>query len=274
MTAIIEKRKIEMVVSPARAGIAYYSVRSRSARMRFITGCRSDRGLVRDVNEDAFLVDDRCLAVADGLGGHKAGEVASRMAIELLGALGSSMPSTDEEWRGLIRTVNQAVLAAGRFDRRFRGMGTTLTLAALVADDLVVTHVGDSRAYLLHDGQIQQLTEDHSLVQTLVSTGTITEEEAMQHISRNVITSAIGVDEVPRIDVIRTKVQPGDLVIVCTDGLSSLVTGDEIRSIAAETMAGSDIQTGPQAVADALTAKALERGGFDNVTVLVGLVTA
>lgn len=242
--------------------------------MKFVIGHRSDRGLVRDVNEDAFLVGDHCLAVADGMGGHQAGEVASKMAIELLSAH-KSMPSTDEEWRELVHTVNKAVLAAGRFDRRRRGMGTTLTLTALVGSELVVAHVGDSRAYLLRDGQVRQLTEDHSLVQTLVSTGTITEEEAMRHSSRNVITSAIGIDEIPRIDVIRSTVRPLDLVMVCTDGLSCLVAEDEINSLVAETMTHlDDPLESPQAIADALTSKALERGGSDNITVLVGLVTS
>lgn len=243
--------------------------------MRFVTGHRSDRGLVRDVNEDAFLVDDHFLAVADGMGGHQAGEVASKMAIDLLESLTTrqSMPTTDEEWRELIQAVNKAVLDAGRFDRRRRGMGTTLTLTALIDNRLVVVHVGDSRAYLLRDGQVQQLTEDHSLVQSLVSTGTITEEEAMRHSSRNVITSAIGIDKIPRIDVMRYAVQPLDVVIVCTDGLSGLVTDEEIQALATETIAGlNDPLASPQAVADALVSKALERGGSDNITVLVGLV--
>lgn len=241
--------------------------------MRFVTGHRSDRGLVRDVNEDAFLVSERCLAVADGMGGHLAGEVASQMAVDQLSAL-DKLPSSDDEWRALMLEINCAVFAASRFDRRRRGMGTTLTLAALVGDELVVAHVGDSRAYLLREGQIKQLTEDHSLVQTLVSAGTITEEEAMRHSSRNVITSAIGVDEDPRIDVIRTSIRPSDVVVVCTDGLSSLVTEGEMQSLLTVLEFASDAVDRPQAIADSLTAKALERGGYDNVTVIVALVTS
>lgn len=275
MTAIIEKRKIEMVSFGSTLELPTTYAGLRYTMMRFVTGHRSDRGLVRDVNEDAFLVDDHFLAVADGMGGHQAGEVASKMAIDLLESLTTrqSMPTTDEEWRELIQTVNKAVLDAGRFDRRRRGMGTTLTLTALIDNRLVVVHVGDSRAYLLRDGQVQQLTEDHSLVQSLVSTGTITEEEAMRHSSRNVITSAIGIDKIPRIDVMRYAVQPLDVVIVCTDGLSGLVTDEEIQALATETIAGlNDPLASPQAVADALVSKALERGGSDNITVLVGLV--
>jgi serine/threonine protein phosphatase PrpC len=241
--------------------------------MRFVTGYRSDRGLVRDVNEDAFFVDERCLAVADGMGGHQAGEVASKMAIDQLSAL-DKLPSSDDEWRALMLDINRVVLVASRFDRRRRGMGTTLTLAALVGNELVVAHAGDSRAYLVREGQIKQLTEDHSLVQTLVSAGTITEEEAMRHSSRNVITSAIGVDKDPRIDVIRTSIRPSDVVVVCTDGLSSLVTEGEMQSTLAALAVEVDAADRPQAIADSLTAKALERGGHDNVTVIVGLVTS
>lgn len=239
--------------------------------MRFVIGHQSDRGLVRETNEDAFFVSDRCLAVADGMGGHRAGEVASKMAMDVLDAL-ESMPSTDSGWRDLVVQINRAVLDAARLDRRYRGMGTTLTLAALVDVELAVVHVGDSRAYVACGGRIKQLTEDHSLVQTLVSAGTITEEEAMRHHSRNVITSAIGVEGDLRIDVVRTKVRPSDVVVVCTDGLSSLVTGKEILAMITEATRSAAPDDCPQVVADMLVSKALERGGYDNVTAIVGRV--
>jgi protein phosphatase len=172
----------------------------------------------------------------------------------------------------LVVQINRAVLDAARLDRRYRGMGTTLTLAALVDMELVVVHVGDSRAYVASGGQIRQLTEDHSLVQTLVSAGTITEEEAMRHHSRNVITSAIGVEGDFRIDVVRTEVRPADVVVVCTDGLSSLVTGKEILALITEATRSSARDDSPQVVADMLVSLALERGGYDNVTAIVGRV--
>src|SRR2546421_894961 len=195
-------------------------------------GGATDVGLVRAHNEDRFLADERLFAVADGVGGHKAGEVASQTAVETL-QREFTEPTTD----GLVDAVkkaNRTVWNLAESNRDQRGMGTTLTAIALVDDGgedrLAVVNVGDSRAYLLQQGELEQLTEDHSLVEQLVREGQLTPEEAQVHPQRSIITRALGLDPDVEVDSWELTPYKGDRILLCSDGLTNEVSDDEIAS--------------------------------------------
>jgi protein phosphatase len=231
--------------------------------MRVRVGARSDIGRARERNEDAYLLTDHLFAVADGMGGHRGGDVASALALEILesgdASAGGAAPAPLVE---TIKEANRRLLDRAESDRDLRGMGTTLT--AVVTDDAKahVAHVGDSRAYLLRDGSLQQLTEDHTLVQRMVREGRITSEEAGTHPQRSILTRALGVDAEFSVDELTLDVRPGDRLLLCTDGLTSMVERDRIREI----LEGED---DPQAACDRLIDAANRAGGDDNVTVIV-----
>ncbi len=220
---------------------------------------------VRDGNEDAYLVDDAMglVAVADGMGGHRAGEVASATALEALrAAINAGQPLRES-----IEDANQAVFTKSLTDTSLRGMGTTLTAATLVAGGtLLVGHVGDSRAYLLHDGELRQVTMDHSLVEELVREGRLTADEAAVHPQRSIITRALGVDAAVDVDVYPVELAPGDRFLLCSDGLSGMVQFD---AIAATLRREED----PARAATQLIDAANLAGGEDNITVVVVAVT-
>jgi serine/threonine protein phosphatase PrpC len=224
--------------------------------MRVRVGARSDIGRARERNEDSYLVREPLFAVADGMGGARGGDVASSLALEILE--GDGVTSLVET----IKQANQRVLERAESDRDLRGMGTTLT--AVITEDAKahVAHVGDSRAYLLRDGNLQQLTEDHTLVQRMVREGRITEEEARRHPQRSVITRALGVEGDLSVDELTLDVHPGDRLLLCTDGLTSMVEGSRIRQILGE-------EDDPQAACDRLIDAANRAGGDDNVTVII-----
>jgi protein phosphatase len=220
---------------------------------------------VRAVNEDLALESLTLFAVADGMGGHAGGEVAARTAIDALRAEFARKPSID----GLIDAVheaNRAVWDRGHAEPELRGMGTTLTAAALVAteegDRLVLANVGDSRAYRFHDTGLDQLTTDHSVAEELVARGELSEAEAAVHPHRHILTRALGVG--PDIDVDVWKVVPeeGDRYLLCSDGLTNEVGTDKITRVL------SDARD-PQGAAETLVGLANEAGGSDNVTVVV-----
>lgn len=228
-------------------------------------GAATDVGRVRDGNEDAYLVDDDMglAAVADGMGGHRAGEVASATALEALRAAVTS----GRPLRESIEDANDAVFTKSLTDASLRGMGTTLTAATLVAGDtLLVGHVGDSRAYLLHDGELRQVTDDHSLVEELVREGRLTADEAAVHPQRSIITRALGIDPTVNVDVYPVELTPGDRLLLCSDGLTGMVQPDDI---AATLRRESD----PARVASQLVDAANAAGGEDNITVVVVAVT-
>jgi serine/threonine protein phosphatase PrpC len=231
--------------------------------MRIKVGVQSDIGQSRVRNEDAYLVNDPVFAVADGMGGHRGGDVASNLALESLQAPGEG--STAEDFQQLveqIKAANQRVLERGEADRDLRGMGTTLT-AILASDGKAhVAHVGDSRAYLLRDGKLQQLTEDHTLVQRMVREGRLTEEEAHHHPQRSIVTRALGVDENIPIDELTLDLKQGDRLLLCTDGLSGMLDRDTIQEI----LLG---EPDPQAACDRLVEQANRAGGDDNITVVL-----
>jgi protein phosphatase len=221
----------------------------------------SDPGRRRRRNEDAYVVSPPLFAVADGMGGAQAGELASRMAVEAMGEEAGTRG--EKRVTTLIREANRRIFARSSEDAAASGMGTTMT-AALVGDDGVVTigHVGDSRAYLLREGRLEQLTEDHSLVAELVRTGKLSAEEAERHPQRSVITRALGTDPDVDVDTYTVDAQAGDLFLLCSDGLTTMVDDDEIL----RTVEGS--RDDLEHAAQVLVRKANRGGGEDNITVV------
>jgi protein phosphatase len=223
----------------------------------------SDTGRIRHHNEDRALASPRVLVVADGMGGAKAGEVAAQMAVDAVGRLVG--PVHEGDVRGAVERANRAIRRVASDDPEKSGMGTTLTAAMLDDGRLDVVHVGDSRAYLWRDGTLRQVTEDHSVVAELVRRGSITREEAETHPHRNVITRALGAEEGVDADVVHVDLQDGDVVLLCSDGLSSYVPESAIGEVLAqaETL---------DAAARGLVNLANGAGGVDNVTVVLARV--
>lgn len=227
--------------------------------MRITAAAATDIGRVREGNEDAFLNDAPLFAVADGIGGHQGGEVASRLALETLEVLFKHGRGTLADQ---LREANRAVFERSSRDAAVAGMGTTLTAAVAEAGRLRLAHVGDSRAYLLRNGRLRMLTEDHTLVQRMVARGEITEQEADVHPHRSVLTRALGTEPDVQIDEGVLDAQDGDRILLCTDGLSGMVPEEEIERILRD--AGE-----PRDAVKELVRAANAAGGVDNITVLV-----
>jgi protein phosphatase len=232
---------------------------------RLRAGFATHTGRVRSINQDAALVRDDLVAVADGMGGHLGGEVAARTAVEVLGrAFGprGSTPGLTEA----VRQANRAIWDESRARPDVRGMGTTVTAAALVKDSdgehLAFVNVGDSRAYVLVDGTLTRLTEDHSYVEEMLRRGEITPREAIDHPNRHILTRALGVEETVEVDSWKVDLPEGARVLLCSDGLTNEVDEDELEVLLGE---GQD----PDEVAARLVDRALEHGGNDNITVIV-----
>lgn len=239
--------------------------------------CRTDIGKTRENNEDYCFADTEkgCFIVADGVGGNNGGEVASQTATEKVYSSilsGISEAKEDEEIIGdhkIISILNDAVRQANELvyemsleDPSLRGMGTTLTMVILKEEKAFFAHIGDSRAYSVKQGEIKQITTDHSFVNELLKMGTISVEDAHGHPKRNLITRALGVEKNVRADIIEYLLEDGELILLCTDGLSDLVRNDEILGII-------NNSENPAQAGDALIEKALEYGGKDNITVLI-----
>lgn len=224
-------------------------------------GSRTDIGYVRDHNEDSLIIIPPLFAVADGMGGHEAGEIASEITVNTLAELAPSHLDA-EGLTAAVEAANYNVMKAPRQGIGRDGMGTTLTAAMLEGERLLIAQVGDSRAYLLHKGHLQQITRDHSLMADLIEAGQITPEEARVHPNRSVITHAIGSDIHMRPDIYELNVDAGDRILLCSDGLSSMISNNAIESIMRR-------QSDAQHCADELVTAALENGGADNVTVVV-----
>jgi serine/threonine protein phosphatase PrpC len=220
-------------------------------------------GNVRRSNEDSFLLRSPLFMVADGMGGALAGELASRLFAEAFAELDLIEHQGEEALRATIGVANRRIYERSRTDAEASGMGTTVT-AALVGEDGTVAfaHVGDSRAYLLRDGSLQRLSEDHSLVHELVRKGQLSEVEAEQHPQRSVITRALGTDEEVQIDTFTLEAKPADVLLLCTDGLNTMVSEQDIAGVLASPTAAADI-------ARQLVRAALKAGGEDNVTAVV-----
>lgn len=224
-------------------------------------GSRTDIGYVRDHNEDSLIIIPPLFAVADGMGGHEAGEIASEITVNTLAELAPSHLDA-EGLTAAVEAANYNVMKAPRQGIGRDGMGTTLTAAMLEGERLLIAQVGDSRAYLLHKGHLQQITRDHSLMADLIEAGQITPEEARVHPNRSVITRAIGSDIHMRPDIYELNVDAGNRILLCSDGLSSMISNNAIESIMRR-------QSDAQHCADELVTAALENGGADNVTVVV-----
>ena len=224
----------------------------------------TDTGRRRLRNEDAFIFKPPLFAVADGMGGARAGEVASGLAAAAFEEAGAATQGT-EGVAALIIEANRRIWERSVADPHVAGMGTTVT-AALVdaaAGTVAIGHVGDSRAYLLRDGELDQLTTDHSLVAELVQSGVLTPEEAERHPQRSAITRALGTEETVEVESFTVAAKSGDVFLLCSDGLSTMLDDTDIRSAIAQ--AGDDLEQ----AADALVAAANARGGEDNVTVVL-----
>ncbi len=223
-------------------------------------GATTDVGRVRDHNEDAFLVaeDLGLIAVADGMGGHRGGEVASATALEALRIAFLA----GAEIRDAVQAANEAVHDQSVADPNLRGMGTTLTAGALTDGSFVLGHVGDSRAYLLRAGQLERVTTDHSLVEELIRAGELTEAEAEVDPRRSQITRALGLDSGVEIDVVEVDLVNGDRFVLCSDGLTNMVSEKELATHLLET-------DDPQDVTRGLVDAANAAGGVDNITVVV-----
>jgi protein phosphatase len=238
------------------------SVRGEAAVLRIVEeAARSDAGRQRHANEDSYYVRSPAYAVADGMGGAQAGEVASRIAADVFDER-TDDGTLEQQLARVAREANSRIFQLAQEDSSRSGMGTTLT-AALVGDDEVsIVHVGDSRAYLFREGKLRQLTRDHSLVEELRRQGRLTTEEAEEHPQRSIITRALGPERDVELDVHTHQARSGDLYLLCSDGLTSMVREDRVREIVAES--GS-----LDAAAEQLVAEANDMGGRDNITVVL-----
>ena len=247
--------------------------------MKLITRAvsKSDIGRVRQRNEDSVRVDAAMgiALVADGMGGHPAGDLASKIAAEeVFGRLRALLTPDDngktsasrlgEKMADLVRAADQRVRAAGREDPGLDGMGTTLTVlwVDVRSERYVIAHVGDSRAYRLRAGKLEQVTRDHTWVWEQVEAGRISKEQARGHPHGNIVTQAIGVDAPAEPDVIESLVRSGDLFLLCSDGLSGMLRDAQMESVLAQSLPG-----GLEAAASALVAAANQEGGKDNISV-------
>ena len=228
-------------------------------------GSRTDIGCLRDHNEDSLVVTPPLFAVADGMGGHAAGEVASEIAVNVLAERAPAHPDSEALGRA-VEEANRAVIRAAHEGRGREGMGTTMTAAMLEGERLIIAQVGDSRAYLLHQGKLQQLTRDHSLMADMIEAGQLTPEEARTHPQRSVITRALGSDAHLHPDIYEINVETGDRLLICSDGLSGMIFDDQIENTLRRVQ-------DPQRCASQLVNEAIANGGHDNVTVIVADVT-
>jgi PPM family protein phosphatase len=228
---------------------------------------QSDRGLIRDLNQDSVYAGPRLLAVADGMGGMAAGDVASRLAVDAMTSLDVAIDNDDQmdALHKALEAANGRIAETVAGDGTLQGMGTTMTAVIFSGDRAALAHVGDSRAYLLRDGRLNQLTKDDTYVQMLVDQGLIRPEEAGSHPRRAVVTQALQGEPVSPSYII-VEPEPGDRWLLCSDGLTTVVPTDRIE---AELLSCGD----PQSCAEALVELALQGGGPDNVTVIVADLT-
>lgn len=240
-------------------------------------GC-TDVGRTRPINEDGYYISDYSAAydaiyaiVADGMGGHQAGEIASGLALKQVSDAinkGFFAQMTEQDLKKLlasaVREANKNIYEMSMSEIGCVGMGTTITICVLFGSYAMIAHVGDSRAYAMRGNALHQITSDHSLVQELLKSGQITAEEAENHPQKNVITRALGTDSDVDIDIYEFTVYAGDCIMLCTDGLSNLVTNQEIKEILSKNK-----HTSENALAESLIDLANQKGGFDNITAVI-----
>jgi len=226
-------------------------------------GLKTDVGRRREVNEDSFLVHEPLFVVADGMGGHVAGDVASSTAVDTIKEQSPSASAQDlNTLAALVLTANSRIWEKAQNDPTLRGMGTTCTLLMLDSSKAHFAHVGDSRAYLLRGGKLTQITEDHTLVGRMVKEGRLAAEDAERHPQRSIVTRALGVDSEVEVDLITVDVVEGDRILICSDGLSSMLDFDSIAAMLNE-------ESDPQVAAERLVDAANDAGGEDNITVVI-----
>lgn len=229
--------------------------------MKYLWATATHQGMVRDQNEDTVYPkssgesDDEVLViVADGMGGHVAGEVASRLAVNA--AASNDLPATDRVAAG-----NRAIREEVARDPGLEGMGTTMTLLHIEDDVATIGHIGDSRAYLLRDGELRQLTEDHTVAAEYMAQGQLSPEEAANHPQRHMLLRTLGLTRFVNVDEVKTDLAPGDRILLCSDGLTEMVSNDQITETLGE---GT-----PDEVVWALVEQANKAGGVDNISVAV-----
>ncbi|RKD34366.1 Stp1/IreP family PP2C-type Ser/Thr phosphatase [Thermohalobacter berrensis] len=237
-------------------------------------GVCTDVGEIRKINQDSFFYSDLdqfpLFVVADGMGGHNAGEVASRRAVEIVKKifydnkekLLNNDIEVSEFIKNTLKKANLIVYEEAQKKEECYGMGTTVTMAYIYDNRLFIGHIGDSRAYLFRNNELIQLTQDHSLVAELVRKGSITKEEAINHPQKNIITRALGTEEDIEIDIISKDLIENDIILLCTDGLTNMVSEERIKEILL-------LNKNLQDACDELTKTANDLGGFDNTTVML-----
>ncbi|MGO9751736.1 MAG: Stp1/IreP family PP2C-type Ser/Thr phosphatase [Solirubrobacteraceae bacterium] len=226
------------------------------------TTARTDTGRQRRGNEDASYAQPPLFVVADGMGGARAGEVASRIAVEMFEQGLPAEGTPERRLSTVVQNANREIYELSRTEREREGMGTTLTAAYLDQDHVAIAHVGDSRAYMFRAGELVRLTQDHSLVDELVKAGKLTEEQALEHPQRSIITRALGPEPEVTVDTWSYPARPGDVLLLCSDGLTGMISEAHISAILA---AAPSLQ----GAADALIDEANEAGGRDNITVVL-----
>jgi serine/threonine protein phosphatase PrpC len=236
---------------------------------------KSDKGMVRELNEDSYKIITDCpgipfiFIIADGMGGHKSGDVASKTAVDFVSSYIRQFPKVFSEEgniiesiRDIVKKANTNVFIESNKHESNSGMGTTFIIAVVSDNQLYIGHVGDSRVYAIREGYIKRLTTDHSYVEELIQTGSLTREEAENHPDKNIITRALGCSEDIEVDVYTREMLPDDYIIMCTDGLTNKLSEVEIKEI----VEGS---ADPEQACKELIKKANEKGGEDNITVII-----
>ena len=240
-------------------------------------GIRSHRGMIREVNEDSCNVISgstkisAAFVVADGMGGYSAGEVASKMAVDYISQCMATVPEDFDEEKlpqfieKIIEEANNIIYEKSSEPGKFYGMGTTLVIAVFLDKKIIIGHVGDSRVYMVRSGTIRQLTIDHSYVEELIKNGSLTRGEAENHPQKHVITRALGCFEKVQVDICRCDIYTNDIFILCTDGLTNMLSDDKIKIIVEK-------EDDPEIACAELVKEANISGGDDNITVVVARV--
>ncbi|MDE6853069.1 MAG: Stp1/IreP family PP2C-type Ser/Thr phosphatase [Lachnospiraceae bacterium] len=237
---------------------------------------KTDVGSKRAVNQDYMYCSENSVGsfrnlfiVADGMGGHKAGDYASKLCVEqMVESIEKSEHKTPVSlFEEAVDAANGAVYSESQEHEEYEGMGTTLVACTMQEDTLYVANIGDSRLYLLRDDDIIQITEDHSLVEEMVKQGNITESEARVHPQKNIITRAVGIDQSVQADFFEVEIYQNDIVMLCSDGLSNMVEDEDIEYIVKHSKSLQD-------AGETLVARANENGGSDNITVVLAKVNA
>jgi serine/threonine protein phosphatase PrpC len=246
--------------------------------LELIAAGKTDTGIVRSNNEDNFVIDEELgfVVVADGMGGHAAGEIASKMAVSVIhdhllgkqkffGTYNKSYSDATNNLSSALRLANLAVLEAAGASPQLHGMGTTVAAALICDNRLSIANIGDSRVYLVRSGHIEQLTDDHSVINEQIKRDLITPEEAVNSKTKNYLTKALGISAELEADLSELTLVDGDILFLCTDGLSNMITNEIIL----ETIVTFQ---NPAAICDLLIKMANEKGGKDNITAVIGCI--